>query len=179
MYLSRILLLCFVYVLVPATGVIAQSAQEIVAKQLVALGGREKLQTLNSLYLEGTAVLDNNARVSMKTWKVYDRLYRQEISSAAGNLVIVVTPRQGWTSNPRTNGVFKTLTDQQFKALQPELDPAGPLVDYNAKGNKVELAGKDTVSGHECYKLRVYFPSGNMATYWIDTKSWYTLRETH
>jgi hypothetical protein len=176
MFFSRILFISFISGLGLTAG--AQTAQQIVDRQLAALGGKERLQSINSIYLEGVAVLENNARIGMKTWKVYDRLYREEVSSSVGNLVIIVTPRQGWSSSPLTNGVFKVLTDQQYRALKPQIDPAGPLVDYNAKGNKVELAGKDTVDGHECYKLKVYFPSGNSSVYSIDAKTWYTLRET-
>lgn len=63
--------------------------------------------------------------------------------------------------------------------MLPEIDPGGPLVDYSAKGNKVELAGKDTVDGQPCYKLNVYFPSGARATYSIDARTWYILRASH
>ena len=50
----------------------------------------------------------------------------------------------------------------QFKSLRPEIDPGGPLVDYAAKGNKIELAGKDTIGGQPCYALKVYFPLGRI-----------------
>ena len=179
MSLSRILFLCFASLSGLVHGVRAQSAQEIVNKHLEALGGKEKLQSINSLYLEGVAVLENGTRVDMKTWRVYDRLYRQEIALPGGNMVVIVTPRQGWSFSPQTTGVFKPLSPEQFRILKPEIDPVGPLVDYNAKGNKVELAGKDTVDGHDCYKLKVYFPSGLAAMYFIDAKTWYVLRETH
>lgn len=179
MSISRILFLCFASLSGLICEVRAQSAQDIVNKHLAALGGKEKLQSINSLYLEGVAVLENGSKFGMKTWRVYDRLYRQEIALPGGNMVVIVTPRQGWSYSPQTTGVFKPLTAEQFRILKPEIDPVGPLVDYNAKGNKVELAGKDTVEGHPCYKLKVYFPSGMTAMYSIDEKTWYILRETH
>jgi outer membrane lipoprotein-sorting protein len=182
MNLSRILFLslaCLTGLVTGVMGVSAQSAQQIVAKYLEALGGKEKLQSINSLYIEGVGVLENGTKVGVKTWRVYDRLYRQEISLPGGNMVIVVTPRQGWSFSPETSGLFKPLTDEQFRTLKPAIDPAGPLVDYNAKGNKIELAGKDTVQGQECYKIKVYYPSGMSAMYFIDEKTWYILRETH
>jgi hypothetical protein len=182
MNLSRILILSFAAMtglVAGVMGVSAQSAQQIVAKHLEALGGKEKLQSINSLYIEGIAVLENGTKASMKTWRVYDRLYRQEIGLSGGNMVVIVTPRQGWSYSPQSTGVFRPLTDDQFRALKPEIDPAGPLVDYNAKGNKIELAGKDSVEGQECYKIRVYYPSGLSAMYFIDAKTWYILRETH
>src|ERR1700722_13540696 len=168
MYFSRILFCCCCSLLGLVTGIRAQSAREIVDKYLQAMGGKERLQSINSLYLEGIAVLDNGSQAVCHTWRVYDRVYREEVNLATGKLVIVVTPRQGWSSGPGTGGMFKPMTDQQFKSMQPEIDPGGPLVDYAAKGNKLEVAGRDTVNGRPCYKLRVYFPSGAMAIYSID-----------
>jgi len=178
MYLSRILLSFILFTGLVAESV-AQSAQDVVNKYLQAMGGKEKLQAINSLYQEGIAVLGNGSQAVCHTWRVYDRVYREEVTLATGKLVIVVTPRQGWLSGPGTGGLFKPMTDQQFKSMQPEIDPGGPLVDYGAKGNKLEMAGRDTVNGQPCYKLRVYFPSGGMATYSIDARTWYILRASH
>ena len=175
MYLSRILL-SFVLFTGLAAESIAQSAQDVVNKYLLAMGGKEKLQSINSLYQEGIAVLDNGAQAVCHTWRVYDRVYREEVTLATGKLVIVVTPRQGWSSGPGTGGLFRPMTDKQFKSMESEIDPGGPLVDYGAKGNKLEMAGRDTVNGQPCYKLRVYFPSGAMATYSIDARTGYILR---
>jgi hypothetical protein len=179
MYLSRILFLSCCSILGLVVGIRAQTAQEIVNKYLQAVGGKEKLQSINSLYLEGIAVLDNGTQLSSRAWKVYDRFYRQEIVSPTGKLVVLVTPRQGWSSGSGTGGVFKPLTDEQYKSLRPEIDPGGPLLDYNNKGNRVELAGRDTVDGHPCYQLKVSFPTGNSALYSIDSKTWYLLRASH
>jgi hypothetical protein len=155
----------------------AQSAQEVVNHYIEALGGKEKLQSLNSVYLEGLAVLPNGEEIHTRSWRVYDRLYRQEIDFGVGKIVIIVTPRQGWTANPATGGVFKALPPDQLKALQTEIDPAGPLVDYNTRGNKIEYAGTDTVDGNACARVKVFFPSNQWVLYSIDQKSWYILRE--
>ena len=176
-YNSRILLL-LVISLGAALSSRAQSAQDIINKYLQAMGGKEKLQTINSLYQEGIAVLENGEELSSKSWRVYDRVYRQEVVMPAGKVVIVVTPRQGWSAGPGTGGLYKPLTDVQLKSLRPEIDPGGPLVDYAAKGNKVELDGKDTVNGQACYRLKVFFPLGGSTVYSLDMHTGYILRAT-
>ena len=155
------------------------TAQDIINKYLQAMGGKERLQSINSLYQEGIAVLENGAQLTSRSWRVYDRVYRHEVVMPAGKVIIIVTPRQGWSSGPGTGGLFKQLTDVQFKSLRPEIDPGGPLVDYGAKGNKVELVGKDTVNGQICWALRVFFPSGGSATYSVDARTGYILRASH
>ncbi|HET6253353.1 MAG TPA: hypothetical protein VFE32_04740 [Puia sp.] len=180
MYIVRIFLFSL-FSLGTATGWAqsAPTAQEIINKYLQAMGGKEKLQAINSLYQEGIAVLGNGTELSTRSWRVYDRVYRQEVVMPAGRVVIVVTPRQGWSAGPGTGGLFKPLTDLQFKSLRPEIDPGGPLVDYSAKGNKVELAGKDTVNGKVCFRLKVSFPSGGSAFYSLDARTGYILRASH
>jgi len=103
MYLSRILF-CMVLSLGATVAGRAQSAQDIVNKYLTAMGGKEKLQSINTLYQEGIAVLENGAQLSSRSWRVYDRVYRHEIMMPAGKVVIVVTPRQGWSAGRGREG---------------------------------------------------------------------------
>ncbi len=176
--LRSILLSAAFLLLIAAPGAHGQTADEIVTKHIAALGGREKIQSVHSLYLEGVAVLQNGTEINTKTWKVKDKLYRQEISFGMGNIVIIVTPQKGWSSNPRDGGGFKVMPDEQLKALQLQMDPAGPLVDYAAQGSKVELLGKDTVSGKECYMIKLTPATGQAVTYSFDVQTYYVLRET-
>lgn len=177
-YLSRIL---FVFLIAggASIGSRAQTAEEIVSKYLHAMGGKEKLQSINTLYQEGIAVLENGGRMNTKSWRVYDKVYRHEILLPAGKVTIIVTPNKGWSAGPGTGGAFRPLTTEQFKALRPEIDPGGPLVDYAAKGNKLEVVGKDTVEGETCVKLKVSFPSGGSTVYSIAARTGYILRSSH
>ena len=181
MYLSRILLFTLLS-LGMASAAKPQSGptvQEVINKYLQAMGGKERLQSINTLYQEGIAVLGNGEQLSSRSWRIYDRVYRHEIEMPAGKVIIIVTPNKGWSSGPGTGGVFKPLTDVQFKSLRPEIDPGGPLVDYAAKGNRVELVGKDTVGGEICFELKVSFPSGGSTTYSVDARKGYILRASH
>ena len=155
-----------------------QSAGEIVAHIIEALGGKDRLQSINSLYQEGTAVQPNGEEIKIRIWRVFDRVYRQEIDYGVGKVVVIVTPSKGYINSPRTGGLFKALPDDQLRALQTEIDPAGCFIDYQAKGNKVERAGTDTVDGHPCYKLKIWFPSSQSILYFVDQQSWYVLKET-
>ena len=106
----------------------AQTAQEIVAKHIEALGGKAKLQSINSVFIEGVSVLSNGTSSDTKLWKVYDRLYRQETSLGGSPVITIVTPSRGWICNGQGNE-FKSLPSAQLRALQPDIDPAGALAD--------------------------------------------------
>jgi hypothetical protein len=174
--MSPILLVTLCVSVLASQGVFGQTADDIIAKYMDALGGKDKLLSIHSVYQEGVAVMQNGTEVETKTWKVQGRLYRQEISFGMGNVVTILTPKQGWSSNPRDGGAFKAMTDEQVRNQQIQLDCAGPLVDYTAKGYKAELIGKDTVSGQECFQIRLVSASGQVMTFSIDDKNWYVLR---
>ncbi|HEX9509833.1 MAG TPA: hypothetical protein VF939_05090 [Puia sp.] len=176
--LRSILLSGAFLLLIAAPRAHGQTAEDIIAKHIEALGGKEKLQSIHSVYQEGVAVMQNGTEIDSKSWKVKDKLYRQEISFGMGNVVIIVTPQKGWRSDPRNGGAFTPMPDEQLKAMQSQLDPAGPFVDYAAKGSKVELLGKDTVGNKECYKIKLTPSSGQTITYSLDVQTYYVLRET-
>jgi hypothetical protein len=63
------------------------------------------------------------------------------------------------------------LTADQVKTGQGQLQIGGPLVNYAAKGYKVELIGKDTAGGG-AYKIKMTGLPGLEATYFINAKTW-------
>lgn len=156
----------------------AQSAQEIVAKHIEALGGKERLQSINSVFIEGVAVAGNGTAIDTKLWKVYDRLYRQEVSFGGSQVVTIITPTRGWVSDAESKGEFKSLPSTKLRAMQPQLDPAGALADYAQKGCRVDMDGRDTVNNRPCYRIRLSCPMGQSVVYSIDEKTYLILKET-
>jgi hypothetical protein len=154
----------------------SQTIDEVVAKHVAAMGGREKLAAMQSVYMEGVSVMQNGTEVSTKTWKVKDKLMRREIDFGMGNFSMVMTDKEGWASNPRSGGAFEALPADAVARQQTELDLAGPLVDYAAKGHKVELVGTEDVNGSPCHLVKLTLNSGRDITYSIDQKTGYILR---
>jgi hypothetical protein len=68
------------------------------------------------------------------------------------------------------------MTPEMVTGMQSELDCAGPLVDYAAKGHKAELIGKEDVEGTECWKIKLTLKSGRDITYFIDPSTYYIIR---
>ncbi len=62
--------------------------------------------------------------------------------------------------------------------MQGQLDIAGPLVDYVAKGHKAELQGKETIDavkdgtgGKEAYKIKLTLSTGKEIFFFIDKET--------
>ena len=154
----------------------AQTAEDVVSRHVAAMGGKEKIAAMKSVYMEGVSVMQNGTEVSTKTWKVDGRLMRREIDFGMGSFSMVLTDKEGWASNPRSGGAFEALPADAVARQQVELDLAGPLVDHAAKGHKVELVGTEDVNGSPCDVVKLTLNSGRDITYSIDRKTGYILR---
>ena len=58
-----------------------------------------------------------------------------------------------------------------MKNIDDEADFDGPLVDYQAKGSQIELAGKDEVAGKAVYKIKLTRKTAESRTYYIDAST--------
>ncbi|ULQ50990.1 hypothetical protein [Flavihumibacter fluvii] len=165
------------YLSLSLIGAQGQTVDEVVAKYEAAMGGRDKLATLKSVHIDGVSVMQNGNEVTSSINKVSGELFRTDVNFGMGSFSMVLTSKGGWASNPRNGGKFEPLPEDAVKALQPELDLAGPLVNYAAKGHKAELLGKETIDGKETYKIKLTLNSGNDITYFIDAATYYIVRD--
>jgi outer membrane lipoprotein-sorting protein len=78
----------------------------------------------------------------------------------------------GWKLRPFIGrNEVEPYTQEEIKqaAQQQQLD--GFLIDYAAKGSKVEADGMDKVNGHEAYKLKLTLKDGQVRHVWVDAKT--------
>jgi outer membrane lipoprotein-sorting protein len=97
---------------------------------------------------------------------------RLELQFSGKTAVQVFDGSAGWKVRPylnRNDVEPFSAAELQLESKKPELD--GPLVDYAAKGTKVELAGVEPVEGSPAYKLKVTAKNGVVQNIWIDAKS--------
>ncbi|MEO6674973.1 MAG: hypothetical protein ABIN93_16200, partial [Ginsengibacter sp.] len=85
---------------------------------------------------------------------------------------IIVTPLAGWSFIPMRSETAKVISEETLKGMQSDMDIAGPLIDYAAKGYKVELAGKENIDGKDAYKIKLTLNTGNEIIYFLDTKTY-------
>jgi len=97
---------------------------------------------------------------------------RVEIEFAGKTAVQVYDGTQGWKKRPFLNrDDVEPFTEAEAKSEQGKAELDGPLVDYAAKGTKVELAAVEPVEGHDAYKLKLTTKSGTVQHVWIDAAS--------
>jgi hypothetical protein len=161
----------FILALVFAQFAQAQTVDEVINKHIAALGGKENLGKIQNVVMEGTLSVQG-IDVSITTTEVNNKLNRQDITAMGKPGFDMMTDKEGWTYLP-FNGMQKPepKTAEEVKKGQSDLDIAGPLVDYAAKGHKVELLGKEDVNGTQCYKIKAMLAGGKDMTFFIDPAS--------
>lgn len=157
--------LCFMI----AGAVHAQTADEIVSKYIDAIGGKEKLSKIKSVYTETASDVMGNQSTG-KTYMLDGKGYKSESDFGGQKLVQCFTDKSGWVVSP-----FGGVTDpvqmpaEQYNHGRSQIFTGGALYDYAAKGNKIELQGKE---GNN-YKLKVTTSSNAEMTYYIDANTYY------
>jgi hypothetical protein len=172
--MSRIssLLLC----LAGAALLPAQTADELVRKNLLAKGGVEKLKSVKSLRMTGrlqrggfTAQVGRDAMAPDLLRETFTIQGMTEIESYDGAVGWKISPFEG-RKDP------EMLGEDDVRGLVNDSDFYGPLVDYQAKGNKVEYVGHDTVDGDDALKLKVTLKNGDIAYYYLDPETFLEIR---
>ena len=154
----------------------AQTAEEIVAKHIEAIGGTEAWKKINSLYYEGKLTVQG-AEINVALTALNGKGVRQDLTVMGMTGYQIITPKAGWNFMPfQGQTTAEAMTADELKQSADDLDVQGKLVDYKAKGNTIESLGKDDVEGTECFKLKVTTKAGNVETIFIDPKTYYIVR---
>lgn len=165
-----VLLVLFVLGIVFMQFTQAQTVDDIINKYVEARGGKEKLNAINSVYMEGSRQMMGN-EVLVKVTMVQGKLFRNDFEAMGTTGYTIVTPTEGWSFIPMQSPKVEPIAADRLKTMQGQMDIAGPLVDYAAKGNKAELQGKETIEGKEAYKIKLTLSTGKDVIYYMDTKT--------
>jgi hypothetical protein len=66
----------------------------------------------------------------------------------------------------------KPVDPDELHNLLQSADFEGPLVDYKAKGNRIELAGQENIGKRKAYKLVIAMKTGENRIDYIDCKTY-------
>jgi len=162
-----------------ATTAHAQNVDDIIAKNLKARGGIEKLRAIH------TMVVTANLETPGGTGPLVVRLERpgriqedltlngvQTIRTFNGTSAWVETRKQGAEDvKELTGGDLENVRDEGENGID------GALTDYKKKGNRVEFDGAAVVDGKTCYKLKVTLRSGHVQYQFLDSTTYLEIHE--
>jgi outer membrane lipoprotein-sorting protein len=162
----------------PLRSALAQNLDDIVKKAIDARGGIEKIKAVQSERITGRILFAQGVEGTLiLELKRPHKLY-SEISVEGQKVLRVYDGKSaGWTLNPfvENKGVTEMSADE-LKGMPDESDGDGPLVDYKAKGSKVELVGKEEAEGKLVYRLKITGKSGEVRSYLMDGATFLTTK---
>lgn len=151
----------------------AQTADDVIAHYLTALGGHDRIKQVKSLRFIGTISFGPGAEGVDTVELERPRKLRTTIVMQGRTLVQAYDGHTAWTIDPFSGSPAPhPLPPGPAQNVAAGADMDGPLIDYAAKGNTVTLAGMDTVDGRPEYKLAVTTPAGLHDSYYIDARTW-------
>jgi hypothetical protein len=177
------------------------SAAQVVEKNIEARGGLQAWRAVQTITMEGKMAAGGNQRATLPTpvpgkhnresgkltvpqrpsqeaqlpfvmQMKRTRKMRLELQFEGDTAVQVYDGANGWKFRPFLNRrELEPYTSEELRvsALQPDLD--GPLVDYAAKGTRIELDSMEKVENRDTYKLKLTMKSGNVIHVWIDANT--------
>jgi hypothetical protein len=166
--------------LVAVSAAHAISVDELIAKNASARGGLDKIQAIKSLKLEGKlrfiggfGSIDvgyaqyQKAPDSVRTEGTVQGL--TQVQAWDGKEAWQISPFQGRKDPER-------MSADDAKALADDASIGGSLIDYKARGSKVEYLGTEDIDGTQAHKVKVTLKSGNVEYVYLDPDHFLEIR---
>jgi len=154
----------------------AQTVDEIIAKNIQARGGLDKLRSINTLRVSAKFSQGSFRADSLQENKRPDKV-REEFLLQGMAGIQAYDGKIGWQVSPFGGRKDPELMSQDdLKTLIVDSDLDGPLVDYQSKGHQAELVGHDSVEGTDCFKIKLTMKNGDVRYYYLDTDSFLELK---
>lgn len=165
-----------------SVGAYAQTADEVINKFLEASGGKEKLNAVNTLQYRQLIKFKSpmgEIEIPLQFFKQKNKFFRLQSSLNFGtqslDFYTVINDTAGYIMVPNNpmlgmaGGLQKMPEKDRVQQLF-QLDASGlfsTLVDYAAKGHKVELLKEEKVNKDDTYKVKHTLSSGQEIIYYI------------
>ncbi len=154
----------------------AQTADDIINKNIAAMGGKDKLNSIKTIY-EEDSLNGGGIKFPVKVWMINKKAQRAEFTVMGMTGFQIQRTDSGWGFLPfQGQTTPEPMTADEVKKGQNELYVTDAFVDYKDKGYKVTYEGKDETEGSEAYKIKVTITDSISETYYIDPDTYYVIQ---
>jgi len=151
---------------------------EIIAKNVQARGGLEKLKVVQSIKSTANMSMGQGMEAPGVLIQKRPRLARLDFTIQGLTAVQAYDGKSAWQIMPFMGKKDpEPMSADETKEVEEMADLDGPLVDYKSKGHQVELLGKEKVEGTDAYKIKATLNNGDVQTIYIDSDSFLEIKE--
>jgi len=156
----------------------SQTADELIAKNIQARGGIEKMQAIKNYRI--TAKFEGGGGFTASVGQENQRpnLLRESFTLQGMTAVQAYDGATGWQIQPFGGKKDPELMgEDDVRDLLLDADFDGPLVDYKEKGNTVEYLGHDVVDGDDALRLKITLKNGDIIYDYLDPDTFIEIRK--
>lgn len=156
----------------------AQTADELVNKNIEAKGGIDKIKAIHSIRMTGKLTAGDGFTANVGQENLRPDLVRETFSLQGMTAVTAYDGTTGWQIQPFEGHKDPQLMgEDDLRDLLLDADFDGPLVEYKEKGNTVEYLGHDVVDGDDALRLKVTQKNGDIIYYFLDPDTYLEIRK--
>jgi len=156
----------------------AQTVDEIVARYVAARGGLERIRSVLTLRMTGTLSPAPGEKGPLRLEVKRPGRMRVEMVLEGSTLTQATDGATAWVIAPMlAGGAAVLLPPEEAQSLKDQADIEGPLVDWKAKGHRVELVSREKRPGGEAFRLKVRLKSGDVRYLAIDAATYRQVAE--
>jgi hypothetical protein len=155
----------------------AQTADELINKNIEAKGGIDKIKAIKSIRMTGKLTAGGGFTAAVGQENERPNLLRETFSLQGMTAITAYDGTTGWQIQPfggHKDPEFMGEDDMRDLLLDADFD--GPLVDYKDKRNTVEYLGHDIVDGDDALRLKVTLKNGDILYYYLDPDTFLEIR---
>lgn len=168
----KITLLSFMFIVFLSFTTIAQTADEIIEKNITAMGGRKIIDGMTSMKMVAHFELQPGMTAPITMLIKDSKKIKTEVTIQGMTMTQAFDGESGWKINPfggKTEA--EKMTDEEIKEMKDQANIKGDLYDYKKDGSKVEFMGKEDMEGTEVYKLKLTKKDGDIFYFFIDAET--------
>jgi hypothetical protein len=155
----------------------SQTVDELIAKNIQARGGTEKMKAIKNIRMTGKFEGGGGFTASVGQENERPNLIRETLSLQGMTMVQAYDGTSGWQIQPFGGKKDPELMgEDDLRDLLLDADMDGPLVDYKEKGSTVEYLGHDVVDGDDALRLKVTLKNGDIIYDYLDPDTFIEIR---
>lgn len=178
--MKRLVLICLAVAFsVGSVGATDMNLDELLAAHFEALGGVDKIKAVKTAKFIGRMpMMTPDGEVPFSMLFARPLKMRLELTMQGMTAIQAFDGEIAWSVVPFSGQMdAEIMAEDQAKSFREQADFDGPLVDWQEKGNQIELIGLEEMDGTEVHKLEVTMANGDVQYHYLDSETFITRRK--
>jgi len=155
----------------------ALTVDDLLAKNLEARGGADKVAAIKTLKSEGKLIFGGQFELALTNFQKAPDSVRTEASIQGLTAVQAWDGREAWQISPfQGRKDPERMTADDARALSDDAPIMGALIGAKERGAKIDYLGTEDVDGTEAHKLKVTLKNGDTEYVYLDPDHFLEIR---